>query len=334
MTTNHDDRSDDNKLPPTDDRFRSDQDQHRKPPLFRGFDEDEEEGFEDSDRDTDYSSGYGADSVEEENFDEDDSGLFPAPIGSPQREPESVWEEPELTENDETAEWPEEEDYTEEEEENSSGQWPLGLITVAIIALLLLAVGGFGVIQQRAATQEEMRQLRAALATAASPEDVSASRAAMQELKDANSELTATADSLTLYNRRLTDTVAGLEAQLKAQQAALTKTTASAKKPAKPAAKPKPVTPQQAASASTANQSAAGNWFVNFGSYAVPAMAETWANRLRPTTGRVIIAKSTKDGKPIYRVRVVDLASKDAAQKVARNLETTMGVSALWVGTE
>lgn len=333
MSTNHDDRSDDNKLSPTDDRLRSNN-ERRDPPVFSGFDEDDEEGFEEPDRDTDFSSGYDATSVDEENtddflLDEDDSGLFSAPAAGSGQEPESIWEEPEPTEHNEPAQW--------QDKENTARDWPLGLIAVAIIALLLLVIGGYGVIQQRSATQEELRQLRAALATAANPDDVSASRAALQALKDANAELTANAEALTLYNRRLTDTVAGLGAQLEAQEAALTKTTASAKESTKPAATPKPVTPQPTApqpAISANTETTAGDWFVNFGSYAVPAMAETWATRLRPTDGRVIIAKSTKDGKTIYRVRVVDLTSKGAAKEVARNLETAMGVSALWVGSD
>jgi hypothetical protein len=73
---------------------------------------------------------------------------------------------------------------------------------------------------------------------------------------------------------------------------------------------------------------------VNFGSYAARNMAETWATRLHPGAGKVVIAASTSDGKTLYRVRVVGLADREAARKVASKLEADMRVSELWVGKE
>lgn len=344
MTTNRNERSNDDSLPTTKKGPHGDNDLRREP-LFSGFDEDDEEGFEEPDRDTDYSSGYGDDSVEDDDpdgrfIDEDEGDLFAAPDTGARLQTNSDWDEAEPAENpevDEPEQWPEEEDYADDEELAGQG-WPLGLIAVAILALVLLAVGGYGVIQQRSATQEEIRQLRAELATSASPVDVSATRAALQQLQDDNAALTKSADALAMENRSLSDTVAGLEAQLEAQQAVLKKNSASAAtskpattpKPTKPAPTPKPQPVKSTAVAATAT----GSWFVNFGSYALRDMAQTWAARLHPKTGRVIIAPSTKDGKSIYRVRVVDLVSKDSAREVARALETEMGVSSLWVGSE
>ncbi|MDG1944376.1 MAG: SPOR domain-containing protein [Halioglobus sp.] len=341
MTTNHDDHPDDSPLSYKKNLHSGDKDQRREP-LVSGFEEDDE-AFEEHDRDTDYSSGYSADSLEEEDFDdnladENDNGLLLPTNTTALQETESDLQEPEPMETQAPHEWLEETGY-DEVQENTSRDWPLLLVSVAVIALVLLAFGGYGVMQERSATREETRLLRAELATSASTMDVNANRAAMQALQDTNAELAANAGALAAQNRRLSDTVAGLEAQLKAQQAALTKKVPATKTPDKPAAVPKPATPQTTTTQGTANNNAAapsssGNWFVNFGSYTQTDMAETWANRLRPATGRVIIAKTAKDGKTIYRVRVVGLASKDAASKVARSLEAEMGVSSLWVGSD
>ncbi len=263
-----------------------------------------------------------------------------------------------------------EEEYLEEDED-SGRKWPLGLIAVATAALVLLIGGGYGVMQQRAATEEELRQLRATLATSANPVDESASREALQELQKSYDKLAADAEALKLENRRLTDTVAGLEAQLGVQQAVITKAAPAAKqvnpqvadavaslyeKKPLPSAKPdKPATaekaslpqpaavPEPAAAAPIAPKPAAGPttpaassgpWFVNFGSYGSRNMAETWANKLSPNAGKVIVAPSVKDGQTFYRVRVVELASKGSADEVARQLEAQMRVSKLWVGKE
>ena len=63
-------------------------------------------------------------------------------------------------------------------------------------------------------------------------------------------------------------------------------------------------------------------------------MAETWAARLHPIAGQVIIAPNTSNGKTLYRVRVIGLADRDSAKAVARKLEAEQGVSELWVGKE
>jgi len=399
MTRNNDDHSDGEAgLLPGSDADPSGRIQ-RHEPRFGGFDEDEDE-YEEPDRDTDYTSGYRIDSGEEEfedSFpDEEDDDIFPAKEDNPRYQPSSIegWHtgSSRLSDSDQSVAekpdaWLEREDYLKEEEvtdedieeendEQESGQrWPWSLIAMAIVAFVLLSVGGYGVMQQRAATQEELHQLRATLATSANAGDERASREALRELQVSYEKLAANAEALTLENRRLTDTVAGLEAQLGVQQAVLTKPVPAAK-PVKPQAanavaalygekplpstnqvkptaalevsSPKPVAPKPVAAkpaapmpvapkpATVPTEAAAssGPWFVNFGSYASHSMAETWANKLSPKAGKVIIAPTAKDGRTLYRVRVVELASSGAAEEVARQLEAQTQVSRLWVGKE
>jgi len=102
---------------------------------------------------------------------------------------------------------------------------------------------------------------------------------------------------------------------------------APAKKPAaaKPAA-PQPATPQPVA--------AGTGWFVNFGSYSQRAAAQNWAGKLQPGAGKVVVASGSKEGQTFYRVRVIELSSKESAEKIARQLEREYGLSKLWIGQQ
>jgi cell division septation protein DedD len=336
--------------------------EQRREPFFSGFEE--EDSYEEPDRDTDYASSYHEESLEDDEFDEspqDGDDFTPqAEIEWDSPEPDNSREEPDLepgpkadtdpeqtsihyalsSEEDEEQkedEWDDEEDYFEEDAVDFQ-QWPLGLIVVAIVALLLLAAGGYGVIQQRSATQEEIRQLQAALATAARPADVTASRNAMREVQERNTELLTSVDALTLENRRLADTVAGLESQLKAQQAAVAKQAATPKPVAAPAPikpAPQPATPQPATPKPAAPIAAGGGaWFVNFSSYDQRTTAEGWASRLKPGAGKVVVTTGNKGGATVYRVRVIGLSNRESAEKIARQLESEYSLSKLWVGRQ
>ena len=222
-----------------------------------------------------------------------------------------------------------------EDEGGDGPNWPLGLIAVAVVALVLLVAGGYGVIQQRQATAEEIRQLRAELATAANPTDVSASRQALQEMKAENDALARQVETLTRDNRRLADTVAGLEAQLDAQQAALAKAAPEppAPKAATQATKPTSSAPKPAAPAAS-GAAPTGAWFVNFGSYGREAIARDWAGKLNPGSGEAVLVPAEVNGRAIYRVRVVGLNDRDSAERVARELEAEYSLPKLWVGKQ
>lgn len=328
----------------------------RQEPTLTRFDADDD--FEEPDRDADYASGYHSDDADDvyasrdDYSDDRDSDLFPDEDGGT---PYGVDDE------EEPDAWDEDDDYPEENEQRAQG-WPLGLIAVAVVALVLLAAGGYGVMKQRAATEEELRQLRAELATSSSNSGDSAARAALEELQAAYDTLAAEAETLRLENRTLTDTAAGLQAQLGKQQSTPSATAAAAAQPtpgnavgAEPAAKPaqavatpskppppeavKPVAtkPAETKSAVATNVAAAatsGPWFVNFGSYATREMADSWAARLKPGAGKVIVMPITSDGRTLHRLRVIGLPDGDTARQVARKLETELRVAELWVGKE
>jgi cell division septation protein DedD len=277
------------------------------------------------------------DDPEEADWDAEDEEIDLDPDDEPEDEPESNESWQTALDSDEWDEGP-----AEHEGPGFFESWPIGLIAVAVVALLLLAGGGYGVMQQRAEMREEVRDLRAQLATAARPEQITDSRDAQRELTELNTRLRQQLDSLTLENRQLADTVAGLENQLDAQRQAAIKleearaaarnqtATGSTSAPA-PAVAPK-AKPAPAAIAPTA--SGTGNWFVNFGSYSQQAVATDWAARLELSYGKVIVAPASANGKTVYRVRVVDLPSKAEAERISTRLQQEYKLPTLWVGRQ
>ncbi len=268
----------------------------------------------------------GKDEEDEHGFDDEEA----AELASAESD---LFEDDELVEDESLEGWDEEEEYPDDvedyeiEHEERAHSWPLGLVIVGVVALVLLAAGGYGVIQQRSATQEEIRQLQATLATAANPAEVAANREALREMEELNTKYQATIDNLTLENRRLTDIVTGLEKQLASSKAAAPRSPAP--KPAPARAAPAKTAPKPASATGTG-----GDWFVNFSSYAQRSVAEDWARKLRPSAGRAVVAVSTKDGKTFYRVRIVGLADRTQAQKVAGQLASAYKLPPLWVGAE
>ncbi|MEM6580747.1 MAG: SPOR domain-containing protein [Pseudomonadota bacterium] len=236
------------------------------------------------------------------------------------------------------AQWSRNDDYdasfngSEQNVEAETQSWPLGMIIVGVVALALLAAGGYGVIQQRAETQEEIRQLRATLATAANPAEVESSRQELADAESQNEKLRATVQRLSDENRRLGDTIASLENQLAQQVSDL-----YPESQPQVAQNPTPTTapePPQTAPPATAQPVPQGKWFVNFSSYSQRSVADDWANKLEPLAGQAIVAANDRDGRTLYRVRIVGLADRAEARKVAEQLQTEYKLPPLWVGSE
>ena len=313
----------------------------RLEPRMGEFDDDLE-NYEEPDRDTDFSSGYGTEEIaeEEENspvFHDSESEYDPSQLASSTDTGNTDIDEPlESDSNDEDEDWYEEE-YLEQGQTDTG--WPLRLVIVAAIALVILGIGAYGVLQERADAQQELRALRATLATSVSPDDIRDNREALRELQRSNAELAKLAEGLAQENRMLQSAIAELETSLAA--APQIQATTSAKPEAIAAAGASNTT--SAARQSPAKQtppkpapiaSSKGDWFVNFGSYTSKSTAETWAARLKPVTGTTVVVAGVKDGKTYYRVRVIGLADRDEGNKVARGLEKALEVSRLWVGQD
>jgi cell division protein FtsN len=219
---------------------------------------------------------------------------------------------------------------------------PLGLVAVAIVAILLLIFGGYGVMQERIESREEIRRLQAELGTSTLPEEAARAQQTLRTMEQRNEGLRASLENLELENRRLQETVAGLQARLAAQeQAPATATASTGKQPgstaADPARQPDQAPPggqDNAGTKAATNLTRQPGWFVNFSSYSRRSDAESWAGRLKPVAGSVVIAPGTKNGKTFYRVRVVGLKSEAEAKVTAADLERDYKLSGLWVGRQ
>lgn len=337
----------------------------RREPGFGRFQGTTLEEYEEPERDTDYFSGYSAD---EEHHEEEHDDLFAHQEDEPSvamsggrvetnhddetdRDSRTAVED----EPEDSAEWFDDEDDYEPDEE-AEPTLPLRLIAVAVVALLLLAVGAYGVLQERAAMQDELRELRASLAIGVDESDLRKAREALRELQLSYDTLSAESAALALENSQLKESIAAMEAERATAggteaQAQVVETESpeeqnvvaapavegpeQAPAPAatpSPAVAPPPETPPAiASSAPTASQ---GNWFVNFGSYTSRDTAQGWAAKLSPVQGEVVVVPGTKDDRTYYRVRVIGLSGENAAELVARQLEAEMQVSRLWVGQE
>jgi cell division protein FtsN len=226
-------------------------------------------------------------------------------------------------------EW--QDDELDSQDENYSQPWPLGLFAAGIIALLLLAAGGYGVMEQRLETQKEVRLLRAKLATTTSNTEVAESRQSQRNLQIHNEELEAKVEVLQSQ-------VAALHEEISRQDSAVPRQSAD---PVPPPPAPKVIKPAKPAAVNkapaetkTSAPVAQGGWFVNFGSYKSKATADSWASKLSVDAGRVAVVSGDKKGTLYYRVRVLDLPNKAIAGKIALQLEQTHHLSPRWVGKQ
>jgi len=222
-------------------------------------------------------------------------------------------------------------DYGHNEYVEEPQKLPIGLIIVALVALALLAAGGYGVIKERATAQAELTELRARLATAVEQQDIEIERDRARSLESENSRLLAQVDALTNDNATLSGQVDSLQQQLEQASASVTAAPAVVKASPLPA---RASTPSSNSTATPANSTATGNWFVNFGSYSQRVKAQEWADRLKPDDGTVIVAAADSTGGSIYRVRIIGLGSKADAQRIAAQLERTHNLTKLWVGQQ
>jgi len=63
-------------------------------------------------------------------------------------------------------------------------------------------------------------------------------------------------------------------------------------------------------------------------------MAEQWASKISDDVSTAVVSAVEVNGKALYRLRVVGIASRQDATRLAGELEKTYGIGPLWVGTE
>ncbi len=241
------------------------------------------------------------------------------------------------TESEET--WYDDEDPDEAYVE----PWPVGLIAVAAIALLLLAAGGYGVIQQRGAMQDEIRQLQSALATTSSNVEVATSRQAQRALEAENDGLRIQLGALLRKNQNLQNNLDNLmrpavsnavaeKADPEPEQGQGQELASVIPTPELEPSAESPTIPDMPPTVKSVPVNMP--WFVNFGSYTQEAVADSWASRLRTDDGEVAVVPGKKGDTHYFRVRVINLPNREIAEKIAHQLEQTYNLPRLWIGKQ
>ena len=190
--------------------------------------------------------------------------------------------------------------------------------TVAMgAALVLLVVGGWGAISERSKLTNTVAQLENALATKSRQGDMTA--AEEQILQSDNQSLRLQLESLREQYGAVAREIELLQRSVSAQIEQPT---------------PEESTAEETSAAPAPSSIGDGSWFVNVAAYSRRAMAEQWASKISDDVSTAVVSAVEVNGKALYRLRVVGIASRQDAKLVARELEKTYSIGPLWVGTE
>lgn len=190
--------------------------------------------------------------------------------------------------------------------------------TVAMgAALVLLVVGGWGAISERSKLTNTVAQLENALATKSRQGDMTA--AEEQILQSDNQSLRLQLESLREQYGAVAREIELLQRSVSAQIEQPT---------------PEESTAEETSAAPAPSSTGDGSWFVNVAAYSRRAMAEQWASKISDDVSTAVVSAVEVNGKALYRLRVVGIASRQDAKLVARELEKTYSIGPLWVGTE
>jgi len=184
-------------------------------------------------------------------------------------------------------------------------------------ALVLLVVGGWGAISERSKLTNTVAQLENALATKSRQGDMTA--AEEQILQSDNQSLRLQLESLREQYGAVAREIELLQRSVSAQIEQPT---------------PEESTAEETSAAPAPSSIGDGSWFVNVAAYSRRAMAEQWASKISDDVSTAVVSAVEVNGKALYRLRVVGIASRQDAKLVARELEKTYSIGPLWVGTE
>lgn len=201
-------------------------------------------------------------------------------------------------------------------------RWLAVPVAIVIVAVVLLAVGGYGVVEERNALQAQIRDLQAQLAVSVPADQARAARQTRSAQAARLQELTATVDALRAERDELAAELAAARDSLAASEARSASLAAARDRALAEAEKAR----------AAAGTDTGGPWFVNFGTYAQRSDAARWADRLTVDTGKVVVQDAAREGETLFRVRVVGLDDRAGAESIARALEARHGLPRLWVG--
>jgi cell division septation protein DedD len=225
--------------------------------------------------------------------------------------------------NDETDD---ENDLGDSDMAESRPLWPTA---VGLIAIVLLAIGGWGLYEERSTLQARIVELENSQAKARASATIDP--AALSALETDNAALKLQLEGLYRDYEIAMAEITSLQAL--AESAATADNSDNSDMTDYEEADADGSMAEDASGAPEVSPATPGDWFVNIGAYSTPASAENWLARLESAgynavTQQVVI----DDGRVLHRVRVVGFGSKAAAQTVAQALESEFGVTELWVG--
>ena len=219
-----------------------------------------------------------------------------------------------------------EDDLVDSEMVESRPLWPTA---VGLIAIVLLAIGGWGLYEERSTLQARIVELENSQAKARASATIDP--AALSALETDNAALKLQLEGLYRDYEVAMAEITALQAL--AESAATADNSDNSDMTDYEEADADGSMAEDASGAPEVSPATPGDWFVNIGAYSTPASAENWLARLESAgynavTQQVVI----DDGRVLHRVRVVGFGSKAAAQTVAQALESEFGVTELWVG--
>lgn len=204
--------------------------------------------------------------------------------------------------------------------------WPM---LVGFVAVVLVAVGGWGLFEEKAALQARVNELERSQ-TLAQANTVDPSM--LSALETDNASLQLQLDSL---YRDYELAMAEIAALQETTETAAVVTEASPEVALPETAEPNAPPGIADSDMQPGSSRATGSWFVNVGAFSVLQSAENLSARLNSVGfGAVVQETSTDAGKILFRVRVIGLSEKDDAQRVARELEASYGTGPVWIGQE
>ena len=203
--------------------------------------------------------------------------------------------------------------------------WPM---LVGFVAVMLIAVGGWGLFEERAALQTRINELERSQSQAQSTNSVDTS--VLSALETDNAALKLQLDGLYRDYELAMAEITSLQ-----EPRGMTPTDAPEEdeRVSAVATKPEVSTPTSDTELALDTDETTGSWFVNIGAYSVPQSAENIAAQLADGGVDAVIQKiSTDDGKVLFRVRVTGLSTREDARQVGNDLESRYGINPVWVG--
>jgi len=288
-------------------------------------DESDEDELEDDDDDWAEENDESAESDESDDSDDlEDSDELEDQDDSD--DPEDSDELEDQDDSDLNDEPDDEDDLGDSDMTESRPLWPTA---VGLIAIVLLAIGGWGLYEERSTLQARIVELENSQAKARASATIDP--AALSALETDNAALKLQLEGLYRDYEVAMAEITALQAL--AESAATADDSDNSDMTDYEEADADGSMAEGASGAPQVSPATPGDWFVNIGAYSTPASAENWLARLESAgynavTQQVVI----DDGRVLHRVRVVGFGSKAAAQTVAQALESEFGVTELWVG--